>query len=172
MKARARCDSALPEWRQAVLLDRLHLAEGARMPVGHEGRVVAEAERAARRPHQRAVDARLDLFAMIVRPGQAQRRDEVRLAPRRLARATFLQETFDGVIAAEKSLDSPAQRAEEIPGWPSSASTQSPELSGNAGSPVAFAAASALMRAFSFGCPVRRPNSRSSMRSSEPSCIP
>ena len=43
-----------------------------------------------------------------------------------------------------KSLFGPAQRADKIPGAPSSASTTSPESSANAGSCADFAAASAL----------------------------
>src|SRR6266498_2938403 len=52
-------------------------------------------------------------------------------------------------IAAPKSLFGPAQRAEWMPGAPPSASTTSPESSANAGKPAAFAAAVALMQAFS-----------------------
>ena len=86
---------AEPERRQAVLLDAGHLAEGARVSVGQERRIVAEAGGAARRPHQRAVDARLDLLEMTVGPGDAQRRDEMRLALVRRRRAALLQQAFD-----------------------------------------------------------------------------
>ena len=83
------------ERRQAVLLVARHLAEGARVTVGQEHRIVAEAGGAARRPHQRAVDARLDLFEMAVGPGDAQRRDEMRLALVGRGRAALLQQPLD-----------------------------------------------------------------------------
>ena len=60
-----------PQRRQAMLLDAGHFAEGARVSIGQEHRIVTEAGGAARRPHQRAVGARLDLFEMIVGPGDA-----------------------------------------------------------------------------------------------------
>ena len=71
---------AEPERRQAVLLDRGHLAEGPVVSVGQERRIIAETGGAARRPDQSSIGARLDLFEMAVGPGDAQRRDEMRLA--------------------------------------------------------------------------------------------
>ncbi|MGY4328665.1 hypothetical protein ACVWWG_003082 [Bradyrhizobium sp. LB7.2] len=64
-------------------------------PIGQKHRVVAEAGGAARRPHQRAVDARLDLFEMIVGPCDAERGNEVRLALVGRGRAALLQQPFD-----------------------------------------------------------------------------
>ena len=52
-------------------------------------------------------------------------------------------------IARAKSLSGPAHRAEYMPGSPPSASTARPESSASAGRPVAFAAAVALIAAFS-----------------------
>src|SRR5438270_4749184 len=80
--------------RQTMLLEARHLAEGARTPVRQERGVVAESGGASRRPHQRAVDARLDLFEMIVRPCHAQRGYEMRRAPLGGCRAAFLQQAF------------------------------------------------------------------------------
>ena len=72
-KARARCDSASrPSRPPAVLLLRAHLAEGTRMAVGQEHRVVAEALVAARRPDQRAVDAAGEGLDLAVRRGERQ----------------------------------------------------------------------------------------------------
>jgi hypothetical protein len=51
------------------------------------------------------------------------------------------------VIAPVKSLDSPAQRAEKMPGAPSRASTTRPESSAKAGSCATLAAAIALIAA-------------------------
>ena len=86
---------AEPERRQAVLFDAGHLAEGAGVPVGQERRIVAKAGGAARRPHQGAIDARLDLFEMAVGPGDAQRGDEMRLALVGRRRAALLQQALD-----------------------------------------------------------------------------
>src|SRR5829696_4013648 len=61
----------------AVLLLGRHLAEGPVETVGSEHRVVAEALRAARRPHQRAVDAALEQLVVPVRPGDDKRRHEM-----------------------------------------------------------------------------------------------
>src|ERR1700733_5531808 len=61
-----------PERRQAVFLEAGHFAEGPRISVRLERRIVAEAGGTARRPNQRAVRARLDLFEMIVGPRHAQ----------------------------------------------------------------------------------------------------
>jgi len=44
-----------------MLFDAGHFAEGAVEPIGHEHRIVTESGGAARRPHQSAVDACLDL---------------------------------------------------------------------------------------------------------------
>ena len=86
---------AFARGRQAVLLVGGHLAEGARMAVRQEDRIVAEAGAAARRPDQRAVDAAFELFEMAVGPGEAERRDEMRLALRGLGRAALLQQALD-----------------------------------------------------------------------------
>ena len=102
--------------RQAVLLDAGHLAEGARVPVGQERRIVTEAGGAARRPHQRAVGARLDLFEMIVRPGDAQRGNEMRLALRRRGGAALLQQALDPRHRGGKILGRPGPARRENPG--------------------------------------------------------
>ena len=53
---------AEPERRQAVFLDAGHLAEGPRVTVGQERRIIAESGSAARRPDQGSIDPGLDLF--------------------------------------------------------------------------------------------------------------
>src|ERR1700688_755606 len=69
-----------PPRRQAVLRLAAHFPESEIISIGQEHRVIAEALVATRRPNQRAVDAGLEFLDMAVRPGDAQRRDEVRLA--------------------------------------------------------------------------------------------
>src|SRR5579884_3420489 len=64
-----------------------NLAESAPIAARLEHRVVAEAPVAARRPHQRAEDAAFEDLLVPVRPGETQRRDEMRLALRGFARA-------------------------------------------------------------------------------------
>src|SRR5689334_16943703 len=91
--------------RQAVLLVARHLAEGQIEAVGQEHWIVAETLLAARWPDQRAVDLALELFDMSVRPGDAEHRDEVRLALRRR----------EGVALAQAGLD-PLHRVTEILG--------------------------------------------------------
>src|SRR4030081_3175155 len=86
---------ALSLGRQAVLLVARHLAEGEREPVGQEHRVIAEALVAARRIDQRAVDRGLEFLDMAVRPGDAQRRDEMRLAALRRGGAALAQQRVD-----------------------------------------------------------------------------
>ena len=99
--------------RQAVFLLARHFAEGAVVAVGQEHRIVAEAFVAARRPDQRAVDARLEFLDMAVRPGDAERGDEMRLALLRRCRAALAQFVFDRLPwRARKFLSGPAQRAE------------------------------------------------------------
>src|SRR3974377_1085609 len=71
-------DQAAPRRRQPVFFVARHLAEGAPMSVGEEHRVVAKTPLAPRRPNQRAVDAALELLEVTVRPGDAQRRNEMR----------------------------------------------------------------------------------------------
>ena len=96
--------------RQAVLLLARHLAEGAVVAIRQEHRIVAEALVAARRPHQRAVDPRLELLDMAIRPGDAQGGDEMRARGSVLPLARSLSSIV--CIAPAKSLDGPAQRAE------------------------------------------------------------
>src|SRR5262245_14541109 len=76
---------------QAVLLVGRHLAEGAGVAVGQEHRVVAEAQRPARRPDQRAVDAGVELLDVLVGPGDAKRGDEMRGALLGAVCAAFAQ---------------------------------------------------------------------------------
>ena len=78
-----------------MLLVARHLAEGERKAVGQEHRVVAEPLGAAWRPHQRAVDLGLEFLEMPVRPRDAQRRDEMRLALVRRRRAALAQQRID-----------------------------------------------------------------------------
>ena len=78
-----------------MLLDTGHLPERARVSIGQEHRIVTETGRASRRPNQRAIGARLDFLAMAVRPGDTERRDEMRLAMRRLRCAALGEQAFD-----------------------------------------------------------------------------
>src|SRR3954454_14455166 len=94
------------ERRQAVLLDAAHLAECPDMAIRQERRIVAETLGAARRPDQGAVGAGLDLFEMAIRPGDTERRDEMRPALLRRRRAALLQQALD-----------PAHRRHEILGF-------------------------------------------------------
>ena len=73
----------------AVLLLRRHLAEGLGIAGRLEDRVVAEAGRPARRIDDCAEDAALEQFLMPIRPGDHQRRDEMRLALFRHGRAAL-----------------------------------------------------------------------------------
>src|SRR5262249_39842420 len=82
-------------WRQAVLLLRRHLAEGAVVTAGQEYRIVAEASGSARWPDQRAIDTRLELLDMAIRPGDAEGRDEMSAALRGRCRAARNQLVFD-----------------------------------------------------------------------------
>src|SRR5436309_15806542 len=84
-----------PKRRQAVLLEAGHFAEGARVSIGHEHRIVSKAGGAARRPYQRSVDAGFDFFEMIVGPGDTQRGNEMRASLRRRRCAAFPEQTFD-----------------------------------------------------------------------------
>src|SRR5262245_54719896 len=103
---------AEPQRGQAVLLDAGHLAEGTRVAIGKEGRIVAETCGAARRPDQCSVSAGLDLLEVAVRPGYAQRRDEMGLALVRRDGAAFLQEPLDSRHCDGKilALAGPARR--------------------------------------------------------------
>src|SRR5689334_2046336 len=61
-----------------VLPGGIHLAEGDGISVRHEDRVVAEAAAAARRIGQGAEHLAFENIAMIVGPGQCERRNEMR----------------------------------------------------------------------------------------------
>src|SRR5471032_1238556 len=74
---------ALPMRRQAVLLLRAHLAEGAVEPIGEKDRIVAETLIAARRPHDSAIDPALECRDLTVRPREAQSGDESAAPPLR-----------------------------------------------------------------------------------------
>ena len=104
---------AKPQRRQAVLLDAGHLAEGARMSVRQEHRIVAEIRpcRAAATPACRRRAPRLPRDDRPARRRTARRRNapcavEGCVAPRSCSRRSIR------VIAAVKSLVGPAQRAE------------------------------------------------------------
>src|ERR1700739_2365793 len=90
--------------RQAVLFVAVHFAERARVAVGQEHRIVAKSLVAARRPDQRAGNAALEVFDMAVRPGHAQRRDELGVALLRRERAAFAQLLFDRLHGAGEIL--------------------------------------------------------------------
>src|SRR5262249_28980455 len=90
--------------RQAVLLLARHLAEGAWVPVRQKHRIVAETLVAAWRPYQHTVDAALEGLNMTVRPGDAERRDEVRGTRRGRRRAEALQLLLDVAHGAAEIL--------------------------------------------------------------------
>ena len=75
------------------------------------------------------------------------RRARRRVGARRLQRV--LDPPHADHVVAPALADEPAQSAVYTPGWPPIASTQSPESSASAIVPDAFAAACALIRAFS-----------------------
>ena len=126
-----------------VFLAGFHLAEATLGSGRHEDRIVAEAPVAARRPAHHAVHPAQERVRMPVRPADAQRADEPGTTVRLLGQSGCTR-----AMAPAKSLPGPAHRAESTPGAPPSAATQKPELSESAGSPLARAAASALIRAF------------------------
>src|SRR5262245_11711394 len=111
--ARAVREAKPARW-QAVLLLRGHLAEGAVVAVGQEHRVVAEAGGSPRRPDERAVDAGLELLDVAVRPGDAERRDEMRAALRGHRRAACPQLVLDLLHGASEvaRLAGPARRVD------------------------------------------------------------
>src|SRR5208282_1850661 len=78
-------------WRQPMLFFARHFAEGARVAVRQEHRIVTKTLIAPRRPNQRAGDAALEFLHMTVRPGDAKRGDEMRLAALRRRRAALAQ---------------------------------------------------------------------------------
>src|SRR5262249_26386067 len=98
---------ALAPGRQPVLLVGTHLAEGARVAIGQEHRVVAKTFRAARRPYERPVDAGLEFLQVPVRPRDAQRRDEMRAPLVRRIRAAARQLLLDLTHRAGKVLVRP-----------------------------------------------------------------
>src|SRR5262249_43569606 len=105
---------AAPLWWQAVLFLCAHFAKGAIMAVGQEHRIVAESRTAARRPDQRAVDARRELFEMAIGPCDTECRDKMRAALRcrgGAAREQFLFDLLHGV-AEVAGLAGPARRVD------------------------------------------------------------
>src|SRR5436305_15052756 len=81
--------------RQAVLFITGHLAEGAIKTVRQKHRIVSKTRVTARRPHQRAVGARLEFLDMVVRPSDAKGGNEMRRALLRLHRAALAQFVLD-----------------------------------------------------------------------------
>src|SRR6185369_12820771 len=81
--------------RQAVFLDRGHLAKGPDVPIGLERRIIAETGGAAWRPDQSSIGAGFDLFEVTVRPGDAQRGHEMCLSLVRRGGAALLQQALD-----------------------------------------------------------------------------
>ena len=69
--------SALRAVRDAVLLVGCQFREGARLAVGHEHRVIAVAQRAARRPGERAMRAAFEDALLAIGPDDAQRAGEI-----------------------------------------------------------------------------------------------
>src|SRR5436305_7085819 len=81
--------------RQAVLFITAHLAEGAIKAIRQKHRIVSKTRVTARRPHQRAVNARLEFLDMAIGPGDAKGGNEMRLAPIRLHRPVLAQFVLD-----------------------------------------------------------------------------
>src|SRR5580700_9743775 len=98
---------ALAARRQAVFLVARHFAKCARVAVGQEYRIVAETFVAARRPDQGAVDLGLEILDTAVGPGDAERRDEMRLTLFRRGRAAFVQFDLDRLHGAAEILFRP-----------------------------------------------------------------
>src|SRR4051794_13377352 len=63
--------------RQSMLFVAGHLAERPIEPLRQKHGVITESCRSARRPNQRAVDPRLEFFAVSVRPGNTKSRDKM-----------------------------------------------------------------------------------------------
>ena len=105
------------EWRQAMFLDRGHLAKGPLMSIRQERRIITETGGAARRLYQSSIGAGLDLFEMAIGPGDAQRRDEVGLSFGRLVGAALFEQPLD-----------PAHRGIEILGRPGPARCRATRL--------------------------------------------
>ena len=101
-KARARCDRPRPRGGKPCFSSLAHFAESAVVAVGQKHRIVAKTLIAARRPNQNAVDAGLEFLGMAVRPGDAERRDEMRLAALRGRGAAVAQFFFDRLHGAAK----------------------------------------------------------------------
>jgi hypothetical protein len=145
-KARARCDSPSPSGGRPCFSIAGHLAEGRVVSVGQEHRIVAEAGGAARRPDQRAVDARLEFLEMAVGPGDAQRRDEMRArcsgVARRVPAAGVRSASSRGEILV---LAGPARRIDA--GRAVERVDHQSGIVGERRQPPPCAAASALMRA-------------------------
>jgi hypothetical protein len=87
-----------------VLFLARHFAEGAGLPGRQENRIVAKAFVAARRPYDRTVDAGFEFFDMSVRPGDAQSRDEMRVALRSRGSAAILKLLLDRFHGTAKIL--------------------------------------------------------------------
>ena len=98
---------AEPARRQAMFRLAGHLAECKLISVGKEHRIVAEPHAAARRPDQGPVHPALKCLQMAVRPGHAERRDEVRSPGRRGRRALCAQAVFDLPHRGSKILGRP-----------------------------------------------------------------
>ena len=113
---------------------RVHLAERAVESIGTKKRIVAEAFIPTRRPYGNTVNTALELLDVAIRPGNAQRGDEMRWALCGVLAPRLTSSVSMRFMAPRKSLSGPAQRAEWMPGSPPSASTTRPESSANAGS--------------------------------------
>src|SRR5579872_3807067 len=81
--------------RQSVFLFARHFTEGPLLAVGKEYRIIAETAIAARRPDQRAGDARFKWLDVPVGPCKTQRGDKMRATAFRRGRAASLQLLFD-----------------------------------------------------------------------------
>src|SRR5947199_5602570 len=81
--------------RKPMLLFARHLAERSRRSIRQKHRVITEATLTARRPHQGAVDTRLERLHMPVRPRETERRDEMGAPIGFSPAAPFPQQTAD-----------------------------------------------------------------------------
>ena len=131
-----------------ILRFGLHLAEGERLAVGDEDRIIAETVVPARRPDDVTVNLALEKLRLAVGPGQAQHGDEVRpsgLALPCMPRRHLLMHALHGNSevplragpVGRMHARRPIERVDLYP-----------RLSASAGNPEPFAANSALICAF------------------------
>src|SRR5262245_44135273 len=78
-----------------MLLRIRHLAEGQRVAIRQKHRIVPETLIAAGRPDKGAVHGGLEFFKVSVRPGEAERANELSVALATRVRAALAQLVFD-----------------------------------------------------------------------------